>query len=94
MPLVTVKPKFQVTIPARIRKGIDLREGDIMEATLVGDGILFVPKELVDKVAAADRIADRFAARKPAAEDIARTEGEIMTDAIADIAASRRSGGR
>ena len=90
MPLVTVKPKFQVTIPARIRKGIDLREGDIMEATLVGGGILFVPKELVDKVAVADRIADRFADWKPAAEDIARTEDEIMTDAIADIAASRR----
>ena len=90
MPLVTVKPKFQVTIPARIRKGIDLREGDIMEATLVGGGILFVPKELVDKAAAADRIADRFTDRKPAVEDIARTEDEIMTEAIADIAKSRR----
>ena len=49
MPLVTVKSKFQVTIPARLRKGIDLREGDIMEATLVGDGILFRPKQVVDR---------------------------------------------
>ena len=57
MPLVTVKSKFQVTIPARLRKGIDLREGDIMEATLMGDGILFRPKQVVDRDAAADRIA-------------------------------------
>ena len=49
MPFVTVKPKFQVTIPAKLRRGIDLREGDIMEATLLGDGILFRPKEVVDR---------------------------------------------
>ncbi|MDE2962635.1 MAG: AbrB/MazE/SpoVT family DNA-binding domain-containing protein, partial [Acidobacteriota bacterium] len=65
MPLVTVKPKFQVTIPAKLRRGIDLREGDIMEATLVGDGILFRPKEVVDRDAAADRIAAKLAAAQP-----------------------------
>ena len=43
MPLVTVKPKFQVTIPARLRRG--LREGDLLEATVVGDGILLRPRE-------------------------------------------------
>ena len=32
MSLVTVKPKFQVTIPAKLRRGINLREGDVMEA--------------------------------------------------------------
>ena len=49
MPLVTVKAKFQVTIPAGLRKDIDLREGDLMEATLVGDGILLRPKDVVDR---------------------------------------------
>ena len=90
MPLVTVKPKFQVTIPAKIRKGIDLREGDIMEATVVGDGILFIPKELVDRSAAANRIAARFAAMQPSSDDLDRSEDEIMRDAIDDITKSRR----
>ena len=90
MPLVTVKSKFQVTIPARLRKGIDLREGDIMEATLVGDGILFRPKQVVDRHAAADRIAATIAATKPSSQDLGRSEDEIMQDSIADIAQSRR----
>ncbi len=90
MPLVTVKSKFQVTIPARLRKGIDLREGDIMEATLVGDGILFRPKQLVDRDAAADRIAAALASRPPLPEDIGRSEDEVMQDVIADIDESRR----
>ena len=90
MPLVTVKSKFQVTIPARLRKGIDLREGDIMEATLMGDGILFRPKQVVDRDAAADRIAAALASRPPLPEDVGRTEDEIMEDIVADIDESRR----
>ena len=90
MPFVTVKPKFQVTIPAKLRRRIDLREGDIMEATLVGDGILFRPKEVVDRDAAADRIAAKFAAARTSPEDLGRSEDEIMKDSIDEISASRR----
>ena len=90
MPFVTVKPKFQVTIPAKLRRGIDLREGDIMEATLFGDGILFRLKEVVDRDAAANRIAANFAAARPTPEDLGRSEDEIMRDSIAEIASSRR----
>ena len=90
MPFVTVKPKFQVTIPAKLRRGIDLREGDIMEATLVGDGILFTPKEVVDRDAAADRIAAAFAAVQPSSTDVDRSEDESMRDAIGEIAQLRR----
>ena len=90
MPLVTVKPKFQVTIPARLRKDIDLHEGDVMQATVVGDGILLRPMDVVDRNAAADRIAATFAAAKPSSEDVDRSEAEIMEDSIADIADSRR----
>ncbi len=90
MPFVTVKPKFQVTIPAKLRRDIDLHEGDIMEATLVDDGILFRPKEVVDRNAAADRIAANFAAAQPQPGDLDRSEDEIMTDTISEIDDSRR----
>lgn len=90
MPLVTVKPKFQVTIPARLRKVVDLREGDLMEASVVGDSILLRPKVAVDRNAAADRIAAVLAQVEPAPEDAGRSEDEIMEDIIADIAEARR----
>ena len=85
MSLVTVKPKFQVTIPARLRRG--LREGDLLEATVVGDGILLRPREAVDRNAAADRIASILA--RPLLEDADRSEDEIMEDVIADIDRAR-----
>ena len=90
MPLVTVKPKFQVTIPAKLRRGLDLHEGDLMEATVVGDGILLRPKAVVDRNASADRIASILAGTEPSPEDADRSEDEVMEDAIADIARARR----
>lgn len=90
MSIVTVKPKFQVTIPAKLRRGIDLQEGDILEATLVDNGILFKPKEVVDRVTVANRIAEKLAATRPSPRDLGRSEDEIMEDAIDEIAQSRR----
>ena len=91
MSLVTVKPKFQVTIPAKLRRGLDLHEGDVMEATVLGDGILLRPKDIVDRGAAAARVAAALDAIERTPEDARRSEEEIMADAIADIAEARRA---
>ena len=90
MTLVTVKPKFQVTIPAKLRRQIDLQEGDLMEATVVENGILLRPKDVVDRNATADRISSILAHTKPSSEDIGRSEDEIMQDTLADIAEARK----
>ncbi len=90
MNLVTVKLKFQVTIPAKLRKGINLQEGDIMEAIRVDDGILLRVKQVVDRNVIADRIASTFAEVHVQPEDIGRSEDKVMQDTIAEISASRR----
>lgn len=89
MPLVTVKPKFQVTIPAKLRKGLDLREGDVMEASVVEHGILLRPKEVVDRDVGTRRVAAVLARLEPPPEDAGRREDDIMEDIVADIAAAR-----
>lgn len=92
MPLVTVKSKFQVTIPAKLRRGLDLQEGDVMEATVVGDGILFRPKDIVDRSAAtADRVGAILDAVVRTPEDAGRSEDEIMADVLDEIAAARKA---
>ena len=90
MSLVTVKPKFQVTIPVKLRDRIDLHEGDLMEATIVDGAILLQPKDVVDRNAAADRIDTILRQTKPSPEDVGRSEDEIMEDTVADIAESRK----
>ena len=90
MNLVIVKPKFQVTIPAKLRKDFNLQEGDIMEAIRVEDGILFRVKQVVDRNLVADRIASTLAEAQVPPEDMGRSEDEVMEDTIAEISALRR----
>ena len=89
MMLVTVKPKFQVTIPAKLRKRMRLKEGDVMEASLVEDGVLLRPKAVVDRNSAAQHIASVLARIEPSSEDVGRSEEEIMQGALADVAKVR-----
>ena len=90
MTSVTVKPKFQITIPAKLRRDINLQEGDIMEAVRTDDGILFRVKRVVDRNTIADRIASTFAEMRVPPEDTGRSEDEVMEDTIAEISALRR----
>lgn len=50
MPLLQVKRHFQITLPSKLRRVLDLKEGDLMEAELVDDqAIILRPKVVVDK---------------------------------------------
>jgi AbrB family looped-hinge helix DNA binding protein len=50
MPLVTVKTKYQVTLPTSVRKQAGLAVGDVLEAKVVGNKITLTPKGVIDRV--------------------------------------------
>ena len=49
VPLVKVKEKYQVTLPASLRRKAGLAVGDLLEATVEGKKITFTPKGVVDR---------------------------------------------
>jgi AbrB family looped-hinge helix DNA binding protein len=65
MPLVKVKPKFQVTIPTEVRKAVQLAIGDILEATVQGATIVLTPKAVVDRAEAWEKVERAMASVKP-----------------------------
>ena len=52
MPLVQVREKAQITLPSKIRKALDIKEGDYLEAEVEDNKIVLIPKILVDKAEA------------------------------------------
>ena len=52
MPIVTVKNKYQVVIPQRVREQIGVAVGDILEAKVERGRITLTPKSLVDRAIA------------------------------------------
>jgi len=48
MSLVKVRRAAQITLPNDIRKALDVREGDYLEAEIVEGGVLLRPVSVVD----------------------------------------------
>lgn len=49
MPYVKVKTKGQVTLPAELRRNLNLKEGDLLEAVIERGGIVLKPKTVIDR---------------------------------------------
>ena len=49
VPLVRVKGKYQVTLPASIRQKVGVLVGDLLEAKVEKDKITLTPKRVVDR---------------------------------------------
>ena len=49
VPLVKVKEKYQVTLPASVRRKAGLAVGDLLEADVEGKKITLTPKSFVDR---------------------------------------------
>lgn len=93
MPLVRVKEKYQVTIPAEIRRGLDLKVGDYLEVEAQGTVIVLRPKALIDreKEAAWERLKELL---ERVHEKIGEVpEDEVERDVLEAIKAIRSGGG-
>lgn len=97
MPLVTIKDKFQVTIPSRVRAQLPLAVGDVLEATVERGTIVLRPKAVVDRAELARRVERVLAETERAPEDVGRSDDELIEAAVAEVAearSARRSGRR
>jgi len=47
--LSKIQRHFQITIPAEIRKRLNLKEGDLVDFELSKEGILIKPQETIDR---------------------------------------------
>ena len=52
MSVVTIKKKYQVVIPQRVRQQIGVRVGDLLEAQAYKGKIVFTPKSIVGRALA------------------------------------------
>ena len=49
MAIITIKNKFQIVIPAKVRKEVSLNIGDILEASTENGKIVLSPRVLIDR---------------------------------------------
>lgn len=59
--LVRIQEKGQITLPAEVRRGLNLKKGDLVAVTQTEDGVLITPQEIV-AAKALDRIGEALRA--------------------------------
>lgn len=69
--LTKVTRHGQVTLPAAVRRAVNVEEGDYIEVRVEGDTIILTPKKLIDKSQAYFWTAEWQAAEREASADIA-----------------------
>ena len=84
LPLVKVKEKFQITLPAELREALHLAVGDLLEATIQGQTIVLKPKDVVDRAQARQQlieVMERVHAKlPPSTQDPKEEEEEIARE--------------
>jgi AbrB family looped-hinge helix DNA binding protein len=73
--LTKVTRHGQVTLPAAVRRAVNVDEGDYIEVRVEGDTIILTPKKLIDKSQAYFWTAEWQAAEQEASTDI--TAGRV-----------------
>jgi AbrB family looped-hinge helix DNA binding protein len=90
MSLVRIRRLAQLTLPADVRRALNVAEGDYLEAKIVKDGVLLKPVAVVERKRAWRRIrqaAAQVRRRKPIPLDDNQTEEESIA---ADVKALRK----
>ncbi len=47
MPLIKISKTWQVTLPSKLRRGFDLKEGDYLDVSVRDDASVFKPAKVV-----------------------------------------------
>jgi AbrB family looped-hinge helix DNA binding protein len=90
MTLMRVRRMAQLTLPAEVRRALNVQEGDYLEAEIVKDGVLLKPVAVVERKRAWQRI-QKAAGRVRRNEPLAKEDNEAEEEAIAaDVKAMRK----
>ena len=90
MPLVKVIRHGQITLPAAIRKGLQVEEGDYLEAELVAGTVVLRPKVMIDRDRARAELASIAARVRPTEAGTALSDDESLAMAVEEVKATRR----
>jgi AbrB family looped-hinge helix DNA binding protein len=97
MALVRVRRLAQLTLPAEMRRALNVQEGDYLEAEIVKDGVLLKPVAVVERERAWQRIEEvRSHVRdlKPNPDQSATEEEEEIAEIVKEFRRTKKKHGQ
>jgi AbrB family looped-hinge helix DNA binding protein len=84
MALMRVRRMAQLTLPAEVRRALNIKEGDYLEAEIVKDGVLLKPVAMVERERAWQGIVHAVSQVRDI-EAKAREDNQVEEETIADM---------
>lgn len=88
MPLIKLRTRAQITLPAEVRRALDVREGDYLEAEVLDCGVLLRP--VTDREAARARLKQTLRGSRYIGPEPEPSEDEVMGLVVEEIKDTRR----
>ena len=88
MELVKVRNKAQITLPAKIRKALDINEGDYLEVGIQDSKVVLTPQVVIDKFESVELSKQGEQMLDEALDDVKQgktKEFEDVEDLISDL---------
>jgi AbrB family looped-hinge helix DNA binding protein len=90
MALMRVRRLAQLTLPAEVRRALNVQEGDYLEAEIVKDGVLLKPVAVVERERAWQRI-QQLKSRLKMKPDPRKSDQEVEEEIAEMVKEHRRS---
>lgn len=91
MALVRVRRLAQLTLPAEMRRALNVQEGDYLEAEIVKDGVLLKPVAVVERERAWQRIADVKSRVRDLKPNPSQSDSEVEEEIAETVKEFRRT---
>jgi AbrB family looped-hinge helix DNA binding protein len=91
MTLMRVRRLAQLTLPAEVRRALNVQEGDFLEATIVKEGVLLKPVAVVERERAWQRIAEIKSRVRDLMPDPSKSDTEAEEEIAEMVKEHRRS---
>ena len=91
MALMRVRRLAQLTLPAEVRRALNVQEGDYLEAQVVEGGVLLTPVALVERERAWQRIADLKSRVRDLKPDPSKSDTEAEEEIAGMVKEIRRT---
>jgi AbrB family looped-hinge helix DNA binding protein len=86
--LIKLRSRAQITLPSEVRRALDVREGDYLEAEVVDRGVLLRPA--TPREAARSRLKETLSASRYVGPKPEPSEDEVMRLVVEEIKETRR----
>jgi AbrB family looped-hinge helix DNA binding protein len=91
MALMRVRRLAQLTLPAELRRALNVQEGDYLEAKIVTGGVLLKPVAMVERERAWQRIADVKSRVRDLTPDPSKSDTQVEEEIAGTVKEFRRT---